>query len=125
MNLVAWLCNKENLSKLRDVTFASPPFPGTNHSNGLHVTPLETGVALWQEGEQMRHCIAGYVHNILSNENHLYAYHLELQEELPATLLISQEYGQWQIEEISGVCNASVSQKMLRFAFDWLENVSK
>jgi hypothetical protein len=123
--VVDWLRNLHSFERLKAVNFAAPPFPGVELATGdqglSRIVPLVSGIALWEEGQTMHHCVAGYAASILQHKGKRYVYHLELPDGEQATMLIGDKGGRWEIEEIRGVCNAEVSGKIMNFAMQWLE----
>lgn len=122
--LIVWLQDQRSYERLKNVTFPDLPFPGfelVGSAQGLsRIVPLGTGIALWEEGQKMHHCVAGYADSIIQQKGKRYVYHLELPDGELATMLIGNEGGRWEIEEFRGVCNADVSAKMMSFAMGWL-----
>lgn len=94
---------------------------GTNYG----IFPLDSNWALWSEGVAMHHCIASYLGEIQAGGGRLYAYHVALPGEQPATVLIQRRQGWWRIREFRGPFNAEVSERTTAFVRDWLDRENR
>lgn len=114
--------NHYKLCKL--INFTQPPLEGLEYGDAekgiFGIIPLKNGAALWEEGRAMAHCIGGYAERIYHAEGRMYAYHVQVPGEDPATMLISFKRNAWQIDEIRGPANHPVSRKTLYLAREWI-----
>jgi len=97
--------------------FPPPPLDGTPA-----IQPIQTRLALFQEGVRQRHCIENYAFRI--KQGWAYAYHIETEVE-QGTALISP-YGPpgkpegWKLVEGLGKANGPLGLETHRCLEDWL-----
>lgn len=109
--------------------FDKPPIAGleyTNETGEIYgIVPITNGSALWEEGQRMLHCIGNYAERIQRESGRLYAYHIRIPDDEHATIMIAMVNGERRIKEIRGKKNATVSKRMLHFAYEWLDGNGK
>lgn len=83
---------------------------------GYEVVPLTTGIALAEEGSEMRHCVAGYVDMCASGESRIFS--IRKTGKRLATLEIGAPRGpmSWQVQQVRGKCNGRVPDEVTAVA---------
>ncbi|HDR9068222.1 TPA: PcfJ domain-containing protein [Burkholderia vietnamiensis] len=77
--------------------------------DGYRVLPLTSSEALYVEGYQMHHCVGSYDSWCADGEFRIFS--LVDPEGMRSTLCIEQtDAGRWQVQQVRGTCNASVSK---------------
>lgn len=122
--LIEWTMQNEFYEEVKDIVFSPPPLSdliiSEHGSKRQGIFSLSSGAALWHEGMKMNHCIAGYAQQIRDANGWLYAYHVALPIQVPATLLIEYLCGKWRILEIRGPHNNEVASTVIREVEKWL-----
>ena len=98
------------------LTFPKPPFAGISGKTGdieWGIFPIRSGLELYNEGQEMEHCVATYARSIAYEEN-LYVYHVCSPAGEKATLMLSREDVFWHLYEIEGVANRDVSPETIQ-----------
>lgn len=93
------------------VDFPPPPVPGNEH-----IHPILTLEDLQEEGRLMRHCVASYVHKIMSGECYIYRI---LQPER-ATIEVIFHNGEASINQVSLVRNNRPNEQTRAAIHNWL-----
>lgn len=126
---IRWLMRADHYEEIKKVVFPSPPFFKSvikkEAGEEFGIFPLENGPAIWREGEEMNHCIAGYTEQILNAKGSRYAYHVKLPGEPEATLLIGSAGFVWYIEELKGKHNHDASDYVELWVKKWLASQTK
>jgi hypothetical protein len=76
----------------------------------VQVTPLTTGQALRVEGEEMKHCVGGYVDYCTSGQSLIFA--LQHKEERATLELVHTGRGTWKVRQVFGPRNDDVSKPL-------------
>jgi hypothetical protein len=97
--------------RLKGVTFPAPPFPGTNF-----IIPLDTPVALAQEGCEMRHCVGSYIDAVARGSRFVY----RVMAPERATVMLRRRGGGWALDEIQCAANRPPSDATVRATREWL-----
>lgn len=126
---IRWLMRADHYEEIKKVVFPAPPFLKTvikkEAGEEFGIFPLENGAALWREGEEMNHCIAGYTEQIVNAKGSRYAYHVKLPHEPAATLLIGSAGFVWYTEELKGKHNQDASDYVELWVKKWLASQTK
>ncbi len=122
--LVRQFNNLERLewSGFLSLTFPKPPFAGISGKTGnieWGIFPIRTGMELYTEGQEMKHCVATYASSIAYEKN-LYVYHVCSPAGEKATLMLSREDVFWHLSEIEGVANTDVSSETMQWVEEWI-----
>ena len=98
----------------------------TREFAGIRVTALGDGVALWQEGLRMRHCVGDYAPHCLSGVNRIF--HVDVGDESRGWTLSLQADGEgeggWSVDELRGICNALPQAPLKFWAEQWAREYS-
>jgi hypothetical protein len=74
----------------------------------VRATPLTTGQALRVEGEEMKHCVGGYVDYCVNGSSRIFA--LQHKDERATVELVHTGRGTWKVRQVFGPRNDNVSK---------------
>ena len=98
-----------------DCTFDPPPLPPAAGLQAIH-----DARTLWMEGDQMRHCVSSYRHDIMAGNIYVYRV-LKGDGRKRCTLAIGRDRrGRWEVVDLKSKCNASPGQSARAFVDTWL-----
>src|SRR5262249_44742932 len=106
-----------NLDGLEDRQFPAPWYQG-GASGEYIITPIESLIDLFREGNAMHNCSSTYAHQILAGE--VYFYSVTKGHKREATLMLTDKDGITSIGDIRAICNAQPTSAMKRAARKWL-----
>lgn len=99
---------------------AFPPPPWRDDEK---ITALTCGLAVLNEGQRMKHCLASYSGKCLEGE--FYAWHVEFENEKATVGAYRTQEGYWRISELRGPHNANPSSELKRYVNSWAQKEEK
>jgi len=110
----------ENMPEGTNCQFPVPWYDG-EVINGLSITPIQTYTELYIEGKTMHHCVATYKDSVLRHSIYIYSVTTADATKL-ATFELYYSNGKISLGQISGKCNALVSNEIKKEIKKWFSN---
>lgn len=112
----------EALERLGRDALPAPPF-ATHEGDDLRVMPLRDLRALYEEGQEMEHCILSLASDI-ARGGHA-AYSVRLGEERTSLVLVRTDEAGWDVAEHKGVANREPSEEAEERVRAWLASMQR